>query len=73
MQNVITEEQKYRSELFKICGLALMTPAGRIVVQPAVVSSEFGTTWFFPYIIAAVVLWFGGAYLLQKGYDILNE
>lgn len=47
---MITEEQKYRSEMAKIAGMAFMTPVGRIFLAPFTFvqqhASQFATNYF---------------------------
>ena len=68
---MIDELDKYRVEIFKIAGFAMMTPLGRIFVQPTVVFNEFKPVWFFIYLLISFGLGTIGFMLILKGSDIL--
>jgi len=68
---VITEEQKYRAETSKIAGFALMTPIGRIVLDPLLLE-EFGFIGGIAYLMVAILLCLCGIVAVVKGCDILD-
>ena len=70
---MIKEIDKYCAEIFKIAGFTLMTPFGRVVLQPSVVFNELGLTGFIFYMIFSLFLFFLGAIMFLKGYDILDK
>ena len=70
---MIKEIDRYSAEIFKISGFALMSPLGRVVIQPSVVFTEFGLKGFIFYSIFSLFLFFIGIIILIKGYDILDK
>lgn len=69
---MIYEVDKYNAEILKIAGFALMTPFGRIIVQPTIVFGEFNLIWFFIYVGFCLLLFFLGVVFVVRGYDILD-
>ena len=69
---MVSELDKYRVEIFKIAGFALMTPFARIIVEPIVVFNELGLIMFIGYSIFVLLLFFTGFLLILKGCDILD-
>ncbi|OGI08263.1 MAG: hypothetical protein A3I68_04330 [Candidatus Melainabacteria bacterium RIFCSPLOWO2_02_FULL_35_15] len=70
---MLKEIDKYSAEIFKIAGFALMTPFGRVVIQPTVVFNELGAVAFIFYIPLTLFMFLVGSFLLLKGYDILDK
>ena len=66
------ELEKYRADIFKIAGFAVMTPLGRIFVEPVAVFREFGIIGSITYSIFSILLSLLGLIFFAKGYDILN-
>ena len=69
---MITEEQKYRSEIFKISGFATMSPFGRLFLQPIEIFTTYGTMASVCYIIISVGLFLIGLLLILKGYESVD-
>ncbi len=69
---MITDLDKYRIEIFKITGFAIMTPFGRLFLDPVSILKEFGLLGSFLYCIICVSLTIGGVILILKGYDIID-
>ena len=70
---MIYEVDKYRAEILKIAGFAMMTPFGRIIVQPMVVFNEFNSPIFVLYLIIALWLFYMGLLSVARGYSILKQ
>ena len=69
---MIQEHQKYRAELFKIIGAALLTPAGTLVFE--VLRNGLSLhSQFFAYLIGSIILAFLGIMAFQRGYEELME
>ena len=73
LNKMIKEVDKYGAEIFKISGFALMSPLGRVVIQPTVVFNELGIVVFMFYVLFTLLMFFIGSFLLLKGYDILDK
>ena len=71
--SMIKEIDRYSAEILKIAGFALMTPFGRIIIQPSVVFNELGLIAFIFYTTFSLLLFFIGVIVLIKGYDILDK
>jgi len=69
---VITEEEKYRAEVFKIVGIALLMPIGKAVLSPIVLITEIGVINFILYFIASLLSLFVGITFIDKGRGILS-
>lgn len=66
----ITEEQKYRARIISVGGFALMSPAGKIVLDPLFLN-EFNLIGRIAYVFFSLVLFVCGYRLLEIGRDIL--
>ena len=64
---------EYRSDIFKIAGFSLMTPLGRIVIEPIIVLKEFGSIGFIVFIVISLTLLLFGIILIMKGYEALEK
>ena len=69
---MIQEHQKYRAELFKIEGFALLTPAATLVFD-VLRNNLAPNPRFFAYLIGSIILAFLGIITLQCGYEELKE
>ena len=68
---MITEENKYRAEIFKIAGFSLMTPFGKLVLSIPDFKLE-GLN--FPFVVFAIITFlsfFFGIILLSRGLDMV--
>ena len=71
--SMINESEKYRAQTFNISGFALMSLFGKIMMQPLETFKEYGLLGFVCYTIFCLLLFFLGLYLIQKGYETLDE
>ena len=69
---MILEHQKYRAELLKIIGIALLTPAA-VFVWDILRSGLVINTQFFVNLIGSMFLAFLGIITLQEGYEELMD
>ena len=69
---MILERQKYSAYTFNIAGFALMTPMGRLFLQPLEIFKEYGITMFISYGIICFGLFLFGMFLILKGFEILD-
>ena len=69
---MVFEYQKYRAELFKIAGIALLTPFGTLVFDVLKNGLSLNSQ-FFAYLTGSIVLAFLGIIILQRGYEELME
>ena len=58
---------KYRSEIYKIMGLSLMTPMGRLGIN--LLENGFTNSFFFD-LVGSVILLVAGVCVIQRGYEI---
>ena len=58
---------KYRSEIYKIMGLSLMTPMGRLGIN--LLENGFTNSFFFD-LVGSVILLVAGVCVIQRSYEI---
>ena len=68
---MVNDQQKYRSEICKIIGFTLMTPFGRVILDP-IMYKKFDINWFVVYICFSMLVCLIGIITLIKGHDILD-
>ena len=69
---MIQEHQKYRAELFKIAGFALLTPIATLFFD--ILRNYLSlSSQFFAYLVGSIILAFLGIITLQRGYEELME
>lgn len=67
------EAERFRSDVFKIAGFALMTPIGKIFLQPLEFFREYGLIFSTLYSIGSLFLALIGFYLIIKCYNELID
>lgn len=69
---MIRESDKYRSDIFKIIGLAMLTPFGKLLIDPITIFSthSVGNSIFIA--ISSTTSFILGILLITKGFDILE-
>ena len=58
---------QYRSEIYKIMGLSLMTPMGRFIIN--LLENRLTNSFFFD-LTGSMILLVAGICLIQRGYEI---
>ena len=66
-------EYQYQSEVFKILGLSLMTPFGKLVLTLLENGFENLTGAFYGNSTGSVILLLIGAYFIQIGFEIAQR
>ena len=72
---MINEEQKYKSEIFKIIGFCLMTPIGKLVLSVLDLKYDKLYLKILIIVVIALLFYFGiisilrGTYMVSKGED----
>ena len=69
---MITDGEKYRSDLFKVIGIAFIAPFGRAVTDPYLFR-DFNLIIVIAYILYTFVLLIYGIALLLEGHVILDS
>ena len=69
---MISEDQQYRAEVFKIAGFALMTPLGRIVIDYIEIFKQIGPLMFGINLFIAFLLFLVGLTFIEMGRNILD-
>ena len=67
-----TKEHEYMAQALQVTGFALMTPFGKIILDPISTFNSFGETFFFYYLLASLILMIMGFISIQRGRAILN-
>ena len=72
---MVAEEQKYRAYTYNIAGFALLTPLGKLILDPvatATILEKFGPLIFVGYVSLCIILAIGGCRAVDIGRDILD-
>lgn len=70
---MIIEEEKYRAEVFKIVGIALLMPFGKVILNPITMFKEMGVISFTIYCVMSILSIIIGIIFVDKGRDILSH
>lgn len=70
---MVTEKNKYRAQIFQICGFALMGPLGKLVIDLKEYKLMDYNFYFFIYAFIYGALFFCGMLLVGKGLDFLDS
>ncbi len=70
---MLDEIDKFRVQIFQISGFALMTPFGKIFLEPWTLFRELGIYGVASYFILTLILELFGISLILKSYDILEK
>ena len=70
---MITEEEKLRSEIIKIGGIAFMTPLGRVLYDPFELAINNGIFQSLVYFAYSLVLAYVGIIFISRSLDIMTE
>lgn len=68
---MVTEEQKFRAETYRITGFAMLTPIGRILLDPLPLFNEYELTPFIFYLTFSIIAGIIGFLLIEKARGIL--
>ena len=66
---MISEEQKFCAEVYKISAFALMTPFGRFFLFFSDLNLSDLTILFFTHLVISIVLFCYGVIMLQRAYE----
>ena len=66
---MIGERDKYRTEIFKIAGFALMSPVGKYIMEISNPQINIFSTRSIVFFIIAMLLFYFGIMLILKGYE----
>ena len=70
---MITEEEKFKAETFRLLGIALLTPAGKILLDPLVFYNEHGLLYTIIYVMFALIGAYAGLLHVEIARDILDK
>jgi len=70
---MISEEEKFKAQTFRIFGLALLTLLGRIFLDPLEFFLKYGLILSISYTTLALSFALLGFILIDKGRDIISE
>ena len=70
---MVSEDRKYKSEFYKIAGLALMTPLCRFVLNLIEVGPVGSTGQLLVDLFASLLFFIFGIIMLQRGYELAGE
>ena len=68
---MLPDEEKFRAETFRIAGFALLTPLGRLFLDPVGLFEIYGIVGLIFYLLMAIVVGFFGLVLILKCFDII--
>jgi hypothetical protein len=66
------EEPKYRAEIFKIAGIAFMTPFGKLLINPFSLYKNLGPVEFIYFILVSLFFAFIGLLFIEQGRVIIH-
>lgn len=72
---MVIEEQKYRAYTYNVAGFALLTPLGKLILDPittATILEKFGPLIFVGYVSLCIFLAIVGCRAVAIGRDILD-
>ena len=70
---VVTEEEKFRADTFRILGVALITPIARILLDPYAYFTEHNIIYSIFYLIFALGFAYAGLLHIERARVILDE
>ena len=70
---MITEEEKFRAETFRILSLVLLTPAGKVLIDPLLFYSEHEVVYSVLYTTASLIFAIIGFIHIEIARGILDE
>ena len=70
---MISKQTEQKAEILKLVGFALLTPFGRICIEPLVIIHEFGSVGFIGYLIFTLVIGTFGVNCILRSFEILEE
>ncbi len=70
---MIDELNKYRVEILKIIGFAMLSPFGRLFLQPLEIFKEYGLILTMCYAIMSIATGLLGFVIIIRGYEIIEE
>ena len=70
---MLTEKDKYISNLCKILGMTMLAPFANLILFPIKMFHELGLASFLIYVFVSTISFFVGYKLLDIGCDILKE
>ena len=70
---MITEEEKFKAETFRIFGIALLTPAGKVLLDPWQFFVEHNPIYCIFYILFALVFSVVGVIHIERARAILDQ
>lgn len=70
---VVHEHQKFRADVFKICGFALMTPLARYFLILSDIRLNDLTLLFWIHAVISFLLFCWGVIMIQWGYEEVRE
>lgn len=69
---MLSKQTEQRAEILKIAGFALITPFGRIFIEPMIVIKEFNSPWIFAYVLFVIFIAIVGLEFIVRSCDILS-
>lgn len=66
-------EDKFRAETLRIFGIALMTPGGKIFLDPFGLFDRLGLLKFCIVVSYSVLLFYIGLVFIARGYDTISK
>ena len=70
---MVTEEEKFRADTFRILGIAFITPLGRLLVDPLAFYQEYGLVHTVIYFVYALTAAYIGLIHIEFSRGILDK
>ena len=70
---MISKSQEYKAEALRIAGFAMLSPFGRLFLQPVEIFRDYNLCLAICYIISTCAFGFLGLVFITRGYEIIEE
>lgn len=70
---MVTEEEKYKADTFKIIGIAMLTPVGPVFLTPSLLLKQLGVIGLAIYVCVSFASFLLGAIILEADRRFIDK
>ena len=70
---MITEEEKYKAETYKIVGIAMLAPIGPLFLTPIALLKQLGSFGLIIYLLVSFVSLILGGIIIEQGRKTIDK
>ena len=70
---MITEEEKYKSETYRIIGIAMLTPIGPAFLTPMILFKQLELNGLIVYLLVAFISFVLGVMIIERGRKFIDK